>query len=126
MAEQKKNFFQIVTGKIETVEDALYTIKQTAYGAYAIAAVQGIIGFFLVGPFALIDAGIYALCGFFIQKFQSKIAAVAFFLFSSFALYNTFTGEGGRNYVLAIIVVVIAFTAMRATVTYEQLKKKQS
>jgi hypothetical protein len=125
MAHPKMNSFQMVTSKIETEEEALYIIKQTAYAAYIVGGIQVVLAL-LVSPIAFVDAALYILCGFFLQKYNSRIAGVAFFLMSCFAMYSTIVGTGGKNVVLAIIIIAIAFTAMRATHRLSQIKNKKA
>lgn len=113
-------------GKIKTKEDALKVIKESSNGFFILAGIQAVLGYFVVGFSALIDAGIYALLAFFLKRFKSRVSAVILLIVSLLSLFVTFinkveNAQGGRNTLLAIMVVFVAFRSIQATFKYYKL-----
>ena len=113
---------------IITKEDAMTLAKEVRNGCYAMAAIQGIAGFFLVGFYALIDAFIWFILGFFVYQFKSRIASVILLIFASYNTIITFSNlassspAGGRNIVLALLTIALGILAVKATFKYHSLK----
>lgn len=118
MANEKKK--SGIFSKITNREDALKVAKDCGNGFFVVAAIQGGIGFF-IAPSLIIDAAIYALCGYFIRFKLNRTAAVIALILSSIALVTTFLNKmgqnvgGGNNIFLAIIIVITAVRAVEAT-----------
>lgn len=114
-------------GKIESREDALKVIKDSSNAFYVIAAIQAGIGVFLA-PSMILDGVIYAVLGFLLRKFNSRIVAVLLLLFSALAVFATVSnqfgrdGTGGSNIVLAVIILWAAVRAVQATFKLPKLK----
>jgi hypothetical protein len=74
-----------------------------------------------MAPSVLIDAGILALLGLILMKWHSRTAAVLLLLVSlgqaTVTVLNRLgvTAMGGKNIVLAIIMVIVAVRAVEAT-----------
>ncbi len=124
MEKRKLSLFS----KIHDIDDALKMIKDSAYGFYFIAALQGGIGFFL-DPDLVIDAVLYLVLAFFLHKFKSRIASVLLLLITGLSLFSTFQNkfaggaEGGSNIFLAFIMLGVAVRAVEATFKYQKYRK---
>ena len=66
-------------GTIDTPEHAFKTVRTIAKAFFWLAAITGVIGFFLVGIPALFDAIIYAGLGFWLLRRQSSRLSPDFF-----------------------------------------------
>jgi hypothetical protein len=111
--------------KIESAAEAREAAKEVAIVFYFIAGMQAL--FFLVfGGLVLIDAAAYALLGFWLHQKMSRVAAVLLLFMSLMALVatgaNRFDGEGGRNIILAIMVVGTSIRAAQATFKFAALE----
>lgn len=106
--------------KIRDRDDAIKVAKDCGTGFFVIAAIQGAIGFW-IAPTLLIDAAIFAVCGFFIRRSFSRTAAVIVLLLGLVTVVTTFVnriGEvvgGGNNIILALIVLWAAVRSVEAT-----------
>jgi hypothetical protein len=103
--------------KMETEQEARRAIHDSAKAFYVLAAIEAVLAF-VVGLWALGDAGIFALLGFWLQRRESKVAAVLLLLVSAYGIYSTAVnrfggGQGGQNIVLSVIT---CWVALRATV----------
>jgi len=103
--------------KMETEQEARKAIHDSAKAFYVLAAIEAVLAFVL-GLSAMLDAGIFALLGFWLQRRQSKIAAVLLLLASAYGIYATGVnrfggGQGGQNIILSVIT---CWVALRATV----------
>jgi hypothetical protein len=116
---EKAKDFNALTSRIETREQAEKVIKDTAVTAYVMAALQGVLGYFIAGPVALVDAVLYAAIGFALHKTKHVAAAIALFLLSLFAVFQTVSNMvgdgGGRNILLAGVMAYVSYRAVRAT-----------
>lgn len=118
MADEKKKSGMF--GAIYSREDAQNLAKDCGNAFFVVAAIQGGIGAF-IAPTLLIDAAIYALCGYFIRFKQSRLAAVIALILSGAGLASTVMNRmgqnvgGGNNIILAIIVVIATVRAVEAT-----------
>lgn len=107
-------------GAIQNTEEAAYIIKSIAYGFYFLAVLQGVIGYWLVGPSAFFDAIIIALLAFLLHKSKKKVFAYLLLALMLFGLGVTLsnrlglTDEGGRNFVLSIIFIWASIRALKA------------
>ncbi len=112
----KKGWFS----KIESREDALKMVKDASLGFFLVAGIQVLL-FFVAGGSALIDAAVYAVCGFFLLRFNSRAAAVILLILAIVAAGVTFANKlgvnlgGGNNIFLALIVLWAAIRAVDAT-----------
>lgn len=117
MTEVKKRGW---LSKIESRADALKTIKDASTGFFAVAALQTALSF-LVGFSVLIDAAIYAVGGFLLRRFNSRVAAVVLLVLALLGLAVTVANRlggnlgGGSNVFLAAIVLWAAIRAVEAT-----------
>ena len=114
---KKKNAWY---GKIETKEEALKVIKDTSNGFYFLAALQIVLGYFIMGREAIIDGVIFAVCAFLLRKLNSRAVAIILLLLSVSGLVvtgiNKFGGgTGGRNITLAVVMIWISIRAIQAT-----------
>lgn len=106
--------------KIRDRDDAIKAAKDCGTGFFVIAGIQAVIGVWLA-PMLLVDAAIFAICGFFIRRSFSRTAAVVALLLSLIAVVTTFMnriGEsvgGGNNIILALIVSWAAIRSVEAT-----------
>jgi hypothetical protein len=114
--EKKPGLFS----KIDSREDALKTSKDSAGAFLFVALIQAALAYF-VSPIMLIDAGMYALLGAILWKWNSRTAAVLLLLLGSASLIMTvlnrigITSEGGQNIILGLIVLWVAIRAVEAT-----------
>lgn len=117
MPPKKKNAWY---GKIETKEEALKVIKDASNGFYFLAALQIVLGYFIMGTEAIIDGVLFAVCAFLLRKFNSRVVAVILLLLSVGGLVVTAInqfggGTGGRNIILAVIMIWTSVRAIQAT-----------
>ena len=114
---KKKNAWY---GKIETKEEALKVIKDASNGFYFLAALQVVLGYFIMGTEAIIDGVLFAVCAFLLRKFNSRVVAVILLLLSIGGLVVTAInkfggGTGGQNLILAVIMIWTSIRAIQAT-----------
>lgn len=114
---KKKNAWY---GKIETKEEALKVIKDASNGFYFLAALQIVLGYFIMGASAIVDGVIFAVCAFLLRKLNSRVVAIILLLLSVGGLIvtgiNKFGGgTGGRNIILAVIMIWTSIRAIQAT-----------
>lgn len=117
MPPKKKNAWY---GKIETKDEALKVIKDASNGFYFLAALQIILGYFIMGTEAIIDGVLFAVCAFLLRKFNSRVVAVILLLLSIGGLVVTAInkfggGTGGQNIILAVIMIWTSIRAIQAT-----------
>lgn len=115
-------------GKIETKEEALKIIKDSSNGFYFLAALQIVIGYFLLGLPAIIDGVIFAVLAFLLRKFKSMVVAMLLLLLSVGGIVVTAInqfggGTGGRNIILALIMIWVSIRAVQATAKLHKLEK---
>jgi len=116
---KNKNKLKWLT-KIESREDALIMVKDTSMVFFVVAGFMAAVSFVL-GFSLLIDAALYALCGFFLRRYKSRTAAVILFILASCGVVVSFanmTGAdlgGGKNIVLAVAVLWAAIRAVEAS-----------
>lgn len=114
---KKKNAWY---GKIETKEEALKVIKGASNGFYFLAVLQIVLGYFIMGASAIVDGVIFAVCAFLLRKLNSRAVAIILLLLSVGGLVvtgiNKFGGgTGGRNIILAVIMIWTSIRAIQAT-----------
>jgi cellulose synthase/poly-beta-1,6-N-acetylglucosamine synthase-like glycosyltransferase len=108
-------FTPIVTG-----EDALKMVRDASLAFFFVAALQGLLGAFLF-PALITDAVIIAVLAGILMKWRSRVAAVLLLVVTAGGLTMTVlnqlgvTAQGGKNIILAIIMVVAAVRAVEAT-----------
>lgn len=116
--------------KIETREDALKMIREVALAFYILAVVLLIIGLVRQTP-VLVDALLYTALAFWLQRFNSRIAAV-FLLLTGIGLLvlTTVPAFGpqvtGRNGILAAFMIISSIRAIEATFKLHRLSKPAS
>jgi hypothetical protein len=116
-AEKKKSG---MFAKIESREDAQKMVRDAAYAFYFTAALQGVIGYFILKSM-IADGVLYAVLAFSLHKSSSRIAAVLLFLLTLISFVVTImnkigaTNQGGGNIFLASIVLIISVRAIEAT-----------
>jgi len=74
--------------RMATEQEARKAIQDSAKAFYVLAAIQAVLAFAL-GPSALWDAGLLAVLGFWLQRRESKVAAVLLLLASAYGIYAT-------------------------------------
>jgi len=114
--QKKKGLFS----KIESREDALNVVKDTSMGFFIVAGLQALLSF-LVGYVVLFDALVYVVGGYFLRRFNSRIAAVVLLLLAFAGAGVTLANRGGANLgggsniILALIILWAAIRAVEAT-----------
>lgn len=121
---KRNNWF----GKIETREESLKIIKDSSNGFIFLAALQIVIGYFLSGLPAIIDGVIFAVLALLLRRFKSILVAVLLLLLSVGGIVVTAInrfggGTGGRNIILALIMIWVSIRAVQATIKFHKLKK---
>lgn len=118
MGEIKKKYG--LFAKINNREDAEKLAGDCGNGFFFVAALQGVIGIF-IDPSLIVDGLIYALCGYFVRFKFSRTAAIIALLLSVIAIVTTFLNQigqnygGGKNIILAVIIMIGAVRAVEAT-----------
>jgi len=100
-------------------DDAVQLIGEAARACYVIAAIQALVSL-VFGPWGLVDAVLYAGLGIWLQRGQSRVAAVLLLIVAVAGLATTVmnrvgAGSGGRNILLAAIVAFVGYRACQAT-----------
>ncbi|GMA99907.1 hypothetical protein [Pelosinus sp. IPA-1] len=118
--------------KIETYEDAVLVIKETAKGCYVLAALQFVLGAIILQAYGMIaDCMVYLLLGFLLQKYKSRICAVALMLISVASLLVTalnmlkVTDYGGSNVLLAFLMLYMSIRAIKATSLLKKIDRNK-
>ena len=117
MTEAKKKGW---LSKIESRAEALKVVKDTSMAFFVVAGLQAALSF-LVGFSILIDAGLYAIGGFLLRRFNSRAAAVELLVLALLGAVVTVANKlgenlgGGNNIFLALIVLWAAVRAVDAT-----------
>jgi hypothetical protein len=114
----KKNI--VWYGKIETKEEVLKIIKDVSNGFYFFAAIEIVLGYFVIGAGAIGDGVIFAILALLLRKFNSRVVAIILLLLSIGGLVvtgiNRFGGgTGGQNLLLAVMMIWISVRATQAT-----------
>lgn len=116
MKKKKSGLF----GKIENRDEALKTIHDGSMAFFFVAALQAGLGYFLA-PSMIIDAVLYAVLGWILLKWKSRVAAVLLLLLGGLALVMTglnkfgVTHEGGSNLFLALVIFWTAIRSVEAS-----------
>lgn len=115
-------------GKIETWEDAIKVIKDVSNAFYFLAALQMVLGYFIIGAATIIDGVVFAACAFLLRKFHSRIVAVILLLLSIGTLVATVlnkfgTSTGGKNVFLAVITIWVSIRAIQATFSLKKFQQ---
>lgn len=118
MAENKKGMFGFAP--IVTRQDAEKAIKESSYSFLGLAVFQSILGYFIVGFYAFVDGFLFAFLALWLLKRKSKNAAVILLIISVINVFSTFfnrinNAPGGRNIFLTIIMLFVAYRAVKAT-----------
>jgi hypothetical protein len=115
-AGKKRGLFS----SIESREDALKVAKDASTAFFLIAGLQALLSF-VIGFSILLDAAFYLLGGFFVRRFHSRAAAIVLLLLAGISAAVTVGNRmgadlgGGKNVVLALIVLWAAIRAVEAT-----------
>lgn len=118
MPEQRKR--PAVFSRIGSRNDAIKVVRATATAFFVIAVLQ-IIASFWIGREMLIDAVVYVVGGFFLVRFNSRVAAVILLILATLTTLVTIANllgpglGGGTNVVLALIILYAAVRAVEAT-----------
>ena len=118
MANQAKKMG--LFSRIETREEALRLVRDTAVAFFVLAGLQAVIGYFLA-PSVLIDAAVIGILALFLLKGRSRVAALLLLVVSlaeaTVTVLNRLgmSSQGGTNVFLAVIMVIAAFRAVEAT-----------
>ncbi len=121
-AKTKSKWFAAIV----TREEALKTINDTANGFFVVAAIQAGLGLFLmnsnssVGADVLIDVPLYVGLAAWLRWGRSRTAAVLLLIIASISAATTIMAQfkiidGGKNMILAAIVLWAAIKAVEAT-----------
>jgi hypothetical protein len=106
--------------KIETREEALKVVRDCSGGFFVIAAIQGLIGAFLI-PSMIIDAVLLGTFAFILRMWQWRFAAIVLLLMALLILVTTvtnrlgITAQGGGNIFVAALLVLIGVRSVQAT-----------
>ncbi|MGH9856126.1 MAG: hypothetical protein ACREBD_40345 [Blastocatellia bacterium] len=113
---KKKGWFS----KIESREDALKVVKDASLVFFLAAGIQALL-VFVAGGIVFIDVAIYAVCGFFLRRFNSRAAAVTLLILAVVVSGATLAKKmganlgGGNNIIFALFVLWAAIRAVEAT-----------
>jgi hypothetical protein len=116
VSDSKKGWFS----GIGTREDAEKTAKDCGNGFFAVAALQGLLGAF-IAPSLILDAAVYAICGYFVRFKYSRVAAVVALILATIAGVTTVMNRmgqnvgGGNNIFVAAIVIFAGVRSVEAT-----------
>jgi hypothetical protein len=127
-----KNALAFFTSPIETEQDAIKALREISKAWYAVAAITGLAGLLLyfsssksVAVNVWADACLYVAAGKYLQERKSRAFAIFLLLYSLLvtgltiaAMAGIYKGAGGKNIVLAIIVVAMAYRGVKATYVY--------
>src|SRR5262245_55675555 len=122
MAEssKKKKGLSTLYVKIEARDAALETIEEASTVFYIVAGLIAVISF-IWEPVLLIDAALYGIGGFFLRRFNSRVAAVILLVMSISWAGATLANAvgvnlgGDRNIFLALILLWFSYRAVQAT-----------
>ncbi len=126
--ERKALMKKFWKGKITEKKLAKFIANEAAKGFYVLAAIQLVIGWFINGPLALIDAVLFAGLAFLMVKFMSRVAAVILVILSVISLITTtfnlvLGGSGGVNIALAVLFLWMGVRAAQATFAYQKMSQ---
>ncbi len=123
---QEKGKRPAVLSRIANRGDALAVVRATAIAFFVIAILQ-IIASFWVGREMLADASIYVIGGFFLVRFNSRLAALMLLTLAGLTALITIANllgpgpGGGTNVALALIILLVAVRAVEATFKLHKL-----
>lgn len=109
-----------IFAKITNGAEAVHMARDAAKCFFFLAALQAVAAFIL-DLWILLDAGIYATCGFFILKLWSRTAALVVLVLATVGLIVTILNKlgmsdsGGKNIFLALITFWVALRSLEAT-----------
>ena len=115
--------------RVESVDEARKTIRDSAMGFYTIAGIQALVSL-LLGMSMLLDAVLFAGLAFWLQRTQSKVPASLLLGLAAIGIITTAMnqfggGRGGRNIILSVIVFWVAVRAVVATYKLPRLLAQQ-
>jgi hypothetical protein len=105
---------------IESREDAVAAVKQTATGFFVVAALQIALSFW-VGFAVILDAVVYIVGGLLLRRWHSRAAAVGLLLVAMAGAAVTVANAvgadlgGGTNILLAVVILWAAIRGVEAT-----------
>jgi hypothetical protein len=106
-------------GPIRTQQDAIQTLSELRKGWFIIAAIQAVLYIYLAWFTSLMDVGVYLIAGYFLPRQKSRTLAWGMLFFSIFVFLLTIASrfgayEGGKNIVLALLVIGLAYRSVKA------------
>ncbi len=131
MTKTKSTKKNVWFGKIETKEEALKVIRESSTGFYFLAAAQIVLGYLVFGSTAIVDGVAFGVSAFLLRQFRSRIVASLMLLLTVASVMMTATnlfgvGTGGRNILLAFVMVWASIRAIQATFKLHKLEKNES
>ena len=101
--------------KIKSRDDAIMIAKDSGMGFFVIAGIQAAMGAW-IAPTLLIDAAIFAICGFFVRRSFSRTAAVIALLMSLIDVVGTVMSKIGESVGLGnnFLLVLLVLSAVRS------------
>jgi hypothetical protein len=115
---------------ITDLESAAATGRDGAAVAFAVAgitAIFAVLAYFhvlnVLSPWALIDAGVMAVLGFFIRRMSRAAAVAALMWFIGARIQGAITHSLAANVMLGLILLVGFISGIRGTFTYHRLAK---
>lgn len=131
MSDKLKKSLNGLFSKIETEEQALKIIRDTAYGFYFVVVLGLVLGLLVEQLQGLIfDAVLIAALTVLVHRLQSRVAAVLLMLLMfaelGITLHNKMyphEASGGGNVLLAVIMTYCGVRALQATLRYHALTK---
>ena len=125
MEKERKKQLNLQFWKIENKEEALYIIKQCAYGFLFVGGLNVLLGYFVSLP-AIIDGVIYFILALLLLFFKSRIVSILLLIASGLGVATTIlnkieAADGGSNMFLAMLVFYFAIASVYATFKYPKL-----
>lgn len=113
---------------ISDAESCRKTLKEVSVGFYVLAAIQTVVGAFLM-PGMIIDGVMIAVLAVLVQTIKSRVAAILLLLLTAVMLVTTvltylgIAQMGGKNLWLALIAAWCGVKAVEATFKYHSKYK---
>ena len=101
--------------KIESKEDALKTIKDTAIIFIVLGIFNILVGFNSEVKLGLIDGVAYLTLAVILWKWNSFIASIILLLFTLLALFGMLTSGSAGGLIFMIVIIIIAVRSVEAT-----------
>lgn len=109
--------------RIESREDALSAVKNSSNGFFGLALMMFVFSFFLespIGPYLFFSALLIAGLANLLREYNLRTAAFILLILAINVVVGTvdnffFGGDGGRNIVLAVLILLLAIKSVEAT-----------